>query len=454
MRHRTPIHTPSEPTEQKSGRDGTGQFSRQWLANILRSKPLVFGLWGLVILGVLDVVSGSSIRLERSDFTVFYASAVALRHGLDPYATDLTPIGNQFGMSLGELLHSTDTPTALAFFEPLSFLAPGKALALWLILNAAALTAALILLLQPKYSGLSSSTAWTVAALALLYQPTVENFAYAQRQPLVLLLIVMTMRALKDGREAAGGLLLAVAGAYRVFPLIIAGYLVVRRNWRALAFMVLGLIFIGTLTIAALGLHICISYIDGIHYALIDEFTIDSSNVSLRAFIVRLGWSFFGYHVDWRTRWCEQIASALMSAAVVLITVKATLRHRSESAFDQRGFCLWIATAVMLSPLSWIHYMILLLIPFIAIVSAAERDKCSTRTIAALVVAYLITSVDVVLRDKVAAGWQGLSFIFVGEFAFACLLVGFLATYWFATDDPVRSQPAARSLAHGTALPR
>jgi Glycosyltransferase family 87 len=57
--------------------------------------------------------------------------------------------------------------------------------------------------------------ALAIAALALLYAPITENFLFSQRQTLILLLLVLVMRALDRGREAAAGLLLGLAVAYR-----------------------------------------------------------------------------------------------------------------------------------------------------------------------------------------------------------------------------------------------
>jgi uncharacterized membrane protein len=74
--------------------------------------------------------------------------------------------------------------------------------------------------------------ALAIAVLALLYAPITENFLFSQRQTLILLLLVLVMRALDRGYEAAAGMFLGLAVAYRVFPLLIAGYFIIRSHWR------------------------------------------------------------------------------------------------------------------------------------------------------------------------------------------------------------------------------
>ena len=76
-------------------------------------------------------------RVYTHDFSVFYVSAIAFRHGLDPYTANLMPIGERLGMHIGSLIHSVDTPTALLFFIPFSLATPPVAYAIWIALNGA-----------------------------------------------------------------------------------------------------------------------------------------------------------------------------------------------------------------------------------------------------------------------------------------------------------------------------
>lgn len=215
-------------------------ISAQGLADTITRLPVLLVLSGLAILHAATLMDLPQ-RAYTHDFSVFYASAIAVRHGFNPYTVNLTPIGRRLGFYIGALLHSTDTPTALLFFIPFSLATPPVAHAIWIDLSAAALVRALIVLIQPKYSGLDTRMALAIAALALLYAPITENFLFSQRQTLILLLLVLVMRALDRGYEAAAGMFLGLAVAYRVFPLLIAGYFIIRSQWRPLMFYVLGI---------------------------------------------------------------------------------------------------------------------------------------------------------------------------------------------------------------------
>jgi hypothetical protein len=64
-------------------------------------------------------------------------------------------------------------------FEPLTYLQAKFAYRVWFAINIVLLAAAMILLLRPHYSGLSSPTAWFLAALALIYPPVAYNSLWA-----------------------------------------------------------------------------------------------------------------------------------------------------------------------------------------------------------------------------------------------------------------------------------
>ncbi|MGC1343948.1 MAG: glycosyltransferase 87 family protein, partial [Candidatus Binataceae bacterium] len=188
-------------------REGTGFraiFAHGWAHAITRT-PVLAAVWSLAILHSVILAVNLPQRAFHNDFSVFYSSAIAFRTGLDPYVTNLMPIGQRLGMRIGALLHDTDTPTALLFFTPFSLMRAAVSHTIWMILNAAALVAALIVLIRPKYSGLSIRMAVAIGAIALLYSPITDNFIFSQRQTLILLLLVLVMRSLDREREASAG---------------------------------------------------------------------------------------------------------------------------------------------------------------------------------------------------------------------------------------------------------
>src|SRR5581483_1000199 len=203
------------------------------LGATLRRPSMIAILWAAALVHVGLTAAELPARAGRFDFSIYYASALALRQNLNPYRINLARIGAPLGLETAPIEHATDPPAFLVCFEPLTLLPVRAAYWVWIALNLAALLAALRLLLGAP-SGIDSRLGLALGALALLYPPVGDHFFWAQNKLLVLLLLVLMARWMQQRRDAAAGLTLAVAGLWRGFPFILVGYLVLGRRWRAL----------------------------------------------------------------------------------------------------------------------------------------------------------------------------------------------------------------------------
>jgi hypothetical protein len=373
---------------------------------------------------------------HRLDFANYYDSAVALRHGLDPYTTDLTAIGNRFGLETGPLIHASGTPTYLLCFEPLTRFPPATALWIWSSLNLVALAIAIYLLLVRR-PGIDASTAWLVGGLSLAFYPVSFNFFWAQTQVMLLLLMVLAMRAMEDERDGAAGLIVALAGLLRAFPFLLLGYFALRRKWKALIFAIAGTIAGALITIAMLGFAQCFSFLNGVAYLSNNERMAFPFAISVAPFLSRMFWTLFGSaSSDWIRRGTIVVADAI----VLGMTVGATLDAVGRRDDDYRIYSLWIVTSVMLSPIAWHHYLVLLLIPFVQMVVAGAHQRSSRRALWMAAGSYLLAFVSVAITNRMVARSIAFQVAFpslsapLWETGFYTLLMGYIAAYWFAVD--------------------
>ena len=127
------------------------------------------------------------------------------------------------------------------------------------------------------------------------------------------------------------------------------------------------------------------------------------------------------------------------------MTIRATLADTNRRDPDWRIYSLWIATSIMLSPVGWHHYLVLLAIPFVQLVASAADGRSSSRAVwmAALAYALSVVSLRVFNRFLIPPP-TGFQLIFpslaraLEETSFIALLTGYIAAYWFATDHPRR----------------
>jgi Glycosyltransferase family 87 len=377
--------------------------------------------------------------MHRIDFANYYDSALALRSGIDPYTANLTPIGNRVGLETRAMIHASETPPFLLCFEPLTRLSPATAFWIWISLSLVAL-AIVIYLLLVRRPGLDASSGWLLGALILAFYPLDWNLFWAQSQVIVLALMVLAMRAMEDERDGAAGLMVALAGLLRAFPFLLIGYFAMRRNWRALKFAIVGAIAGALITVATLGFAQCFSFLNGAGWLTNQTWQGSPYVISLASFVSRMFLALFGSASASSAEWLRRAAIVAADVIVMGATVHATLGVGRRDD-DYRIYSLWIVTSVLLSPIAWLHYLVLLVIPFVQIVIGAVQGRASRRALLMAAGSYLLASVSVAITYRLLArptAFQ-VSFPFLSapllETGFFTLLMGYIAAYWFATDS-------------------
>ncbi len=299
--------------------------------------------------------------------------------------------------------------------------------------------------------GLSRRTGWLLAGLILMSAPVNLNFYWAQSQLIVLALLAGAMRAMERERDGAAGLLIAAAGLLRAYPLLLVGYFVIRRKWRAVAFATAGIAAGVFVTVAALGLTQTLSFVHGASWLTDDYLVKRVDNLSLGPFVSRTFWALTRTASGSSADWIRRASIAVADLIVLGLTIRTTLADENRGDPDWRIYSLWIATAIMLSPVGWHHYLVLLTIPFVQLVTSAAQGRSGARAIWMAALAYLLSAASLTVFNRLLVppptAFQ-LNFPWLAhtleEASFAALLTGYIAAYWFATDHG-RRVPATRA---------
>ena len=340
---------------------------------------------------------------DQNDFACYYVWAAAMREKVNPYVTDLRETALKFGLAMGHEKRADYPPTFVLCLEPLTLLPFKTAYWTWLVLNGAALALVLVLLLG-KDSGLSTTTALTLAALAVLYKPLIGNFYWGQPHTILLAMMVVAGRWFRQGKDARGGFILAFAGLLKVYPLFLIGYLLVTRRWRALFFTVLGVVTLTAATVALLGSASSVAFAGRLVARARGDFlaaynlTLDPRLIDIGAVVSRLFAQLAGSGPDAATDWIRQLLVRLAQIALLGLTVYATAQSRTRPWHDERAFALWTAAAVLLSPTAWVHYMVVLLFPLLLLAGAAIRGQASSLAIWLAASSFLLTLFPVIFN--------------------------------------------------------
>src|SRR5216684_3172324 len=408
-----------EPVTPARGITGAG------LAATLTRPHMVVIIWLGVIFHSMALIHQLPSRIAQFDFSIYYASALALHENLDPYTTDLESVGGGLGFEIDPIHYATDPPTFLLMIEPLARMPLRRAFWAWNGLN--------------------------LAALALLYAPVGEHFFYAQNKILVLFLLAAMMRCMERRHDAAAGLILGFAGAIRGFPLLLAGYLFMQRRTRALVWTGAGLALCGLVTVALLGVHQTLSFSHGLFFVTRNRFLVIPINISLGAFISRLFWYSYTPTPGSAMELIRRVVVALAELGLLTLTVRATLRLEPGRDTGSSAFSLWLMTSVLLSPTAWVHYLAMALIPFALLADAVNRGRASHRALWIAVASYVVVALSTSGRALFGPQATSAIAIAVAECSFLSLLMVYVAAYWFVTDrgnavsNPAAPQPGIAS---------
>jgi multidrug transporter EmrE-like cation transporter len=397
---------------------------------------MALALWTLASLRLGPVLYFLPSRVSEFDFSHYYVSALALRENLNPYVANLTPLATRLGLHVGEINHAGYPPSFLLLFEPLTLLSPQLAYWTWFGLNVLFLAVALFVLFR-REAELDPTLTLSLCALAIAYAPTLAHIYFAQPEFLILLLLVFTMRWLKDGHEPEAGLALAAAALFKIFPAMMAGYLVVRHRWQALKWAAIGMTVGGIVTLALVGFERSASFVQILPFLTGRHWLRLAGDVSVQAFVSRLFWhaeAAAGGSYAESLEMARKITIVLAEIAALAMTVRCTLPNGSGEDPDNRAFALWVVVSIMLTPTAWAHYMVLLLIPFSMLAGSAAKGRSDGSAIALAVASYLlITILPVIEAFKMRAVFTAI----VSEGATVSLLLAYASAYCFAARKKI-----------------
>ena len=186
---------------------------------------------------------------------------------------------------------------------------------------------------------------WRCYPIALLYPPTLENVEYGAIGPVLALLVALAWRY-RD-RLGAAAVSLGAAIALKVFlwPLVV--WLAVTRRWTAAAGAV------AAAAVLALGSWAVIGF-DGIA---------DYPNLLRKLSNVEAENSYSAYAILVALGLTSALARLVAAAAAVGLLVLGGNAARDRDDGDRRAFTLALAAGFVLTPILWLHYLVLLVVP-------------------------------------------------------------------------------------------
>jgi hypothetical protein len=231
-------------------------------------------------------------------------------------------------------------------------------------------------------------------ALVALWPPTLHNLEKGQWSVPIAGLVALAFAAGRSGRSPVAGALVALAGSFKIVPLVIVLAFVSRERWRAvLAGAASCLVIVGVASMIVVGPAAWLDFVVASPVNARGWQTGLANTVSLWGSLARL---LIGGPYATSMLEGEPLADgtliarcvwALIAMGLVAATVRA-LGGARPKASPGASFAAWSSLAAILNPLGWTHTATWLVVPIaIGFASARAREDEAEKTalLAALV---------------------------------------------------------------------
>lgn len=252
---------------------------------------------------------------------------------------------------------SPHPPVAVLLLLPLALVPYPVAGGIWLAFEMGLLGVTVFLIARLDETTWSAGLQAVAWGLAMVLAPVLAELGFGQLCLLLSALILGGWSAITRGHEYRGAALIAVAAGIKMSPLLLFGWFVLHRRWRALFFGAAVFAAAHVLTLAVLGPDALLAYVtealpgNGV-------WVTDERNLSLLAVAARV---FVGGNRSAALVPLPYLAMAaqILAAGVVL----ALTLHAQRRGAESEGFAALICAMVLLTPTVWLYWYVLLLWP-------------------------------------------------------------------------------------------
>jgi len=292
-------------------------------------------------------------RYDDIDFIFFYGWWTDYSTGGDPWIVQTTK--TELRPGLERQRYCNYTPFFVEVFFPLARLDQKTAFWLWEAAQILCLVAAVLMLARANAPPLGTAPTVIVLSLVVLSRQFANAMVAAQVTPMLLALLAASWFSARREHPAAAGLCLALAALLKLYPAGAAGYFLFGRRWRALAWTV-GCFVAGVLLTNPARWIELVTQEMPVSYHIVGH-----AELTVMAFVRKAVAHQAGTTIIAAPFFAVVAITALIDLALVAIATAATIKGHVRDDLDGLLFGLWVALALLMSPLAWIPETLLLL---------------------------------------------------------------------------------------------
>src|SRR5262245_31548631 len=309
------------------------------------------------------------VTLNMNDFGKFYYSARAFLAGQDMYApSPATQLGAGLLPGAQQLLN-LNPPHFHLLVIPLAGFRPGVAVTVWMFANTFALVISLLLAAGELGISATPKRVLLIVLFVLTFSASQAEFITGQLTFLLLLPMMLCWRDARRGAWSRAGAWLGLCLSIKLFVLIFLPYLIGRRRWQAAFLMIATSAACLALGAVIFGIESYRSWLGALQQSA--DWAWLGMNASILGTLQRVFTTSPSFEPIMTAPGIARVWIAI-AAIVGVVTLFVVVVDKSSAAID-RAFALLLIAAQLISPVGWVYYMWLAVVPVIAVGLGEER---------------------------------------------------------------------------------
>lgn len=340
-------------------------------------SPIRQILWGVLAVAAVAMQGPdfiSSLRpspYQGVDFFQDWASARNFFENLPIYTSHSETIPRYLGLNEVSVIipYNAHPPASVLLFLPFAALSYPNAVAAWNVCSLLFLAASLLLLIHGLRIPVRLWAVFPAVTLILLCNPLRIDLVQGQFNSLLLFLLTAVWYLSINKKDLPAGLVLGIATAVKLFPGFLLLYFAVTQRWRAVAGAALSAVLMAGLAYTTFGQQAYADYMERV-IPSVRGYTGSPSNVSLQGFWTKLFDPERGRDVPQQTPLLQSpaLGKTMGLSCVIAVAAATGIRlfrcHRSGSLDRNHAYGLTLVAMLLVSPITWDHYLLLLMVPF------------------------------------------------------------------------------------------
>lgn len=266
------------------------------------------------------------------------------------------------------ILYNAHPPAAVLLALPFCNTGYHHAYIAWSVFSLALMVGSVVAVARQPNVEYRTWLLFPIFAIILSSNALIHQTIQGQLNLILLALIVASWAWERGGRSSLAGVCIGIAAAIKIFPAFLMLYFVVRRRWRAVAAAAAAFAAVNFTAALVFGPEAFTDYVTKVMPEL-SKFRDTWPNASLLGFWSKL------FDASGPFSYMDPLISApwlveplyLISAAIVVALTALGVRAASSRQERDTAFALCVVAMLIVSPLTWDHYFVLLFLPLLVL---------------------------------------------------------------------------------------